>query len=115
MDDPKLELKIMIGTIGKRVETDPKKSTLHLTVLYDEQEKQANINLFDNTDIKPEKVEELFVLRYDNDVLRYDNELIVQEDEEKLDQGIWKLRNDSESEKNNNNNIPKVKINKRTR
>jgi hypothetical protein len=108
MDDPKLELKIMIGTIGKRVETDPKKSTLHLTVLYDEQEKQENINLFDNTDIKPEKVEELFVLRYDN-------ELIVQEDEEKLDQGIWKLRNDSESEKKNNNNIPKVKINKRTR
>ena len=82
MDDPKLELKIMIGTIGKRVETDPKKSTLHLTVLYDEQEKQENINLFDNTDIKPEKVEDLFVLRYDN-------ELIVQEDEEKLDQGIW--------------------------
>ena len=81
MDDPKLELKIMIGTIGKRVETDPKKSTLHLTVLYDEQEKQENINLFDNTDIKPEKVEDLFVLRYDN-------ELIVQEDEEKLDQGI---------------------------
>ena len=81
MDDPKLELKIMIGTIGKRVETDPKKSTLHLTVLYDEQEKQENINLFDNTDIKLEKVEELFVLRYGN-------ELIVQEDEEKLDQGI---------------------------
>ena len=75
MDDPKLELKIMIGTIGKRVETDPKKSTFNLTVLYDEQEKQENINLFDNTDIKPEKVEELFVLRYDNEV-------IVQEDEE---------------------------------
>ena len=108
MDDPKPELIFMIGTIGKRVETDPKKSTLHLTVLYDEQEKQENINLFDNTDIKPEKVEELFVLRYGN-------ELIVQEDEEKLDQAIWKLRNDSESEKNNNNNIPKVKINKRTR
>ena len=46
--------------------------------------------------------------------MRYGNELIVQEDEEKLDQAIWKLPNDSESEKNNNN-IPKVKISKRTR
>lgn len=103
-NEPKLEF---IGTISKRVETSPKKSIPNLTVLYDEQQKQENINLFDNNEIKPEKVEELFIVRYGN-------ELIVQEDEEKLDQAIWKLPNDSESEKNNNN-IPKVKISKRTR